>query len=58
LFDLDPPLTKVGQLQLAAYLLIEREKRTRLARELAKLDRAAEQKMADEGLADESWPEY
>jgi len=45
-------------LQLAADLLIEREKRTRLARELAKLDRAAEQKMADEGLGDESWPEY
>jgi Arc/MetJ-type ribon-helix-helix transcriptional regulator len=45
-------------LQLAADLLIEREKRTRLARELAKLDRAAEQKMADEGLGDEAWPEY
>lgn len=45
-------------LQQAADLLIEREKRTRLARELAKLNRAAEQKMADEGLGDESWPQY
>ena len=29
---------------------------TRLARELAKLDRAEEQRMAEEGLGDESWP--
>lgn len=42
--------------QLAVDLLAEREKRNRLARELAKLDKAAEQRMADEGLGDESWP--
>lgn len=44
--------------QLAVDLLAEREKRNRLARELAKLDKAAEQRMADEGLSDESWPRY
>jgi len=38
-------------LQTAANLLIEREKRTRLARELAKLDRREEQRLAEEGLA-------
>ena len=43
-------------LQSAVQLLAEREKRTRLARELAKLDRAEEQGMAEEGLGDESWP--
>ena len=33
--------------------------RSRLARECAKLDRAEEQAMADEGFAGESeWPEY
>ncbi|MGH8244875.1 MAG: ribbon-helix-helix domain-containing protein [Gammaproteobacteria bacterium] len=45
-------------LQSAVQLLAEREKRTRLGRELAKLDRAAEQQMAEEGLGDESWPAY
>jgi len=44
--------------QTAVAILAEREKRNRLARELAKLDRTAEQKMAEEGLGDESWPEY
>jgi len=39
-------------LQAAVDLLIEREKRTRLARELSKLDRRKEQRMAEEGLAD------
>lgn len=45
-------------LQSAANLLVERDKRKRLARELAKLDRTAEQRMAEEGLGDQSWPEY
>jgi Arc/MetJ-type ribon-helix-helix transcriptional regulator len=37
-----------------------RIKRTRLARESAKLDRRAEQALADEGLAQEeaTWPAY
>ena len=39
---------------------LERIDRGRLARECAKLDRAVEQKMADEGLAGdlEEWPEF
>jgi len=39
---------------------LERLDRGRLARECAKLDRAFEQKMADEGLAGdlEEWPEF
>jgi Arc/MetJ-type ribon-helix-helix transcriptional regulator len=37
-------------LQSAVDLLAEREKRNRLARELAKLDRAGEQRLAEEGL--------
>jgi Arc/MetJ-type ribon-helix-helix transcriptional regulator len=45
-------------LQSAVDLLSEREKRTRLARELAKLDRRQEQRMAEEGLGDSSWPEF
>ena len=32
--------------------------RTRLATECAKLDPALEQRLADEGLEGESWPEY
>ena len=44
-------------LQSAVDLLTEREKRTRLARELAKLDPREEQQLAEQGLAD-SWPEY
>ncbi len=43
-------------LQRAVDLLAEREKRMRLARELAKLDPAEELKMAEEGLGDVSWP--
>ncbi len=43
-------------LQSAVQLLAEREKRKRLACELAKLDRAEEQRMAEEGLGDASWP--
>ncbi len=39
---------------------VARFQRTRLARELAQLDRQAEQAMAEEGLAQElgEWPEY
>ena len=39
---------------------LDRMDRGRLARECAKLDRAFEQKMADEGLAGdlEEWPEF
>jgi metal-responsive CopG/Arc/MetJ family transcriptional regulator len=37
---------------------LERLARTRLATECAKLDPAEEQKMADEGLAGDAWPEY
>lgn len=43
--------------QSAVDLLMEREKRGRLARELAKLNRRDEQRLAEEGLGDESWPE-
>ena len=42
--------------QAAVALLSEREKRARLARELSKLNRREEQRMADEGLGDASWP--
>jgi Arc/MetJ-type ribon-helix-helix transcriptional regulator len=45
-------------LQSAADLLIAREKRQRLARELAKIDPAEEQRLAEEGLGDASWPAY
>jgi len=45
-------------LQAAVNLLSEREKRTRLDRELAKLDRKEEQKMAEEGLGYTSWPTF
>jgi len=45
-------------LQAAVNRLSEREKRTRLDRELAKLDRKEEQKMAEEGLGDTSWPTF
>jgi Arc/MetJ-type ribon-helix-helix transcriptional regulator len=42
----------------AVDLLLARERRQRLARELAKLDPAEEQRLAEEGLGDSSWPEY
>jgi len=38
-------------------MLSEREKRSRLTRELAKLNPTAETRMAEEGLGDSSWPE-
>ena len=43
-------------LKSAVNLLSEREKRTRLVRELAKLDPQAEKRLAEEGLGD-TWPE-
>jgi Arc/MetJ-type ribon-helix-helix transcriptional regulator len=45
-------------LQSAVDLLTDREKRFRLARELSKLDREEEQRMAEEGLGDASWPAF
>ncbi|SPE34969.1 conserved hypothetical protein [Candidatus Sulfopaludibacter sp. SbA3] len=44
-------------LQSAVNLLSEREKKTRLVRELAKLDPNEEKRLAEEGLGD-IWPEY
>ena len=44
-------------LQSAAHVLSERKKRSRLARELAKLNPAAEKRMAEEGLGNSSSPE-
>jgi Arc/MetJ-type ribon-helix-helix transcriptional regulator len=43
-------------LQSAVNLLSEREKRTRLARELAKIDPQEEKQLAEEGLGD-AWAE-
>jgi Arc/MetJ-type ribon-helix-helix transcriptional regulator len=45
-------------LQSAADYLAEREKRTRLVRELNKLDPVEESRLAEEGLGDNSWPTY
>ena len=45
-------------LQSAVNLLSEREKRTRLARELAKIDPEEEMQLAEQGLGDQTWPEY
>ncbi len=45
-------------LQAAVNLLAERERRTRLARELSKLDRQEERQMAEEGIGDASWPKF
>lgn len=45
-------------IQTAIREKMERWKQTRLVEELAKLDRAEEQALADEGLAGEPWPEY
>ena len=45
-------------LQAAVKLLTEREKRTRLARELSNLDTREEKRLAEEGLGDAAWPEY
>ena len=45
-------------LQSAVNLLSEREKRTRLMRELAKIDPTEEKQLAEQGLGDLAWPEY
>jgi Arc/MetJ-type ribon-helix-helix transcriptional regulator len=45
-------------LQSAVNLLSEREKRTRLARELARIDPTEEKHLAEHGLGDGTWPEY
>jgi Arc/MetJ-type ribon-helix-helix transcriptional regulator len=45
-------------LQSAVNLLSEREKRTRLARELAKIDPQEERHLAEQGLGDRTWPDY
>ena len=45
-------------LQSAVDLLMEREKRGRLMRELAKLNPAEEKQLAEEGFGDGTWPEY
>jgi hypothetical protein len=39
-------------------ILSEREKRTRLARELAKIDPKEEKQLAEQGLGDRAWPKY
>ena len=45
-------------LQSAVNLLSEREKRTRLSRELTRIDPQEERDLADQGLGDRAWPEY
>ena len=45
-------------LQSAVNLLSDREKRTRLVRELAKIDPLEEKQLAEQGLGDRAWPEY
>jgi Arc/MetJ-type ribon-helix-helix transcriptional regulator len=45
-------------LQFAVTLLSERQKRTRLARELGKLNRTEEKQLAEEGMGAASWPPY
>ncbi len=44
--------------QSALLMLTERDRRARLSRELNKLDPAEEQRLAEEGLGDASWPSY
>jgi Arc/MetJ-type ribon-helix-helix transcriptional regulator len=45
-------------LQSAVNLLSEREKRTRLVRELARIDPKEEKQLAEQALGDSTWPEY
>ena len=45
-------------LQSAVDLLVERQKRGQLTRELGKLNPTEEKQMAEEGFGDRSWPEY
>jgi Arc/MetJ-type ribon-helix-helix transcriptional regulator len=51
-------LNRSRALQSADDLLAEQDRRRRLARELAKLDRREEQRMAGEGLGAPPWPPY
>ena len=44
--------------KIAVTLVTEREKRTRLVRELAKIDPREERQMAEQSLGDCTWPEY
>jgi hypothetical protein len=39
-------------------MLSEREKRTRLVRELAKIDPKEEKQLDEQGLGDRAWSEY
>jgi hypothetical protein len=39
-------------------ILSEREKRTRLVRELAKIDPKEEKQLAEQGLGDRTWSAY
>jgi metal-responsive CopG/Arc/MetJ family transcriptional regulator len=52
--------SRSGAIQEAVREKIERLKRKRLARECAKLDPHEEQRMAEEGIAEDmhSWPAY
>jgi Arc/MetJ-type ribon-helix-helix transcriptional regulator len=43
-------------LQSVIDILAEPDKRSRLARELKKLDRVEEQRLAEEGIGDSAWP--
>jgi Arc/MetJ-type ribon-helix-helix transcriptional regulator len=45
-------------LQSAADLLAERDRGSRLSRELAKIDPTEEKALAEEGLGADSWPAY
>jgi Arc/MetJ-type ribon-helix-helix transcriptional regulator len=45
-------------LQSAVNILSEREKRTRLGRELTKLDPQEEKQLAKEGVGDRAWSAY
>jgi Arc/MetJ-type ribon-helix-helix transcriptional regulator len=45
-------------LQSAVNVLSEREKRTSLARELAKIDPQEEKQLAEECLGDSAWAKY
>jgi len=44
-------------IEVAVREKLDRQRHSRLARELAKLDRAEEQAFAEEGYAGEEWPE-
>ena len=52
--------SRSGAITQAVSESLDRVDRTRLARECAKLDPISEQRMADEGLAEDlsEWPEY